>query len=315
MKKAKLLLPVLAAAGAYAVGSQALFSVASRRDSLWLRLPKKEKTDEYESLVSSFRARMAEKEMTDLTIYSRDGLKLTAHWYPAQDAKRTIVLVHGWRSAWYRDFAGIAEDLHDGGANLLFIEQRAHGASEGEYISYGLMERYDVADWACRAAEFAGSALPMYLFGVSMGASTVMMASALPLPDCVRGVCADCGYTSPGEIIRRTSAEQTHLPCLEPGANFCMRLRTGLDYDGYSTVDALRASRLPTLFVHGDADGFVPVSMSYENYAACASPKRLLVVHGAGHGVSYLVDPESYRQNLAALFDFCEGRSDAFGNV
>ena len=180
MKKAKLLLPVLAAAGAYAVGSQALFSVASRRDSRWLQLPKKEKADEYESLVSSFRARMAEKEMTDLTIYSRDGLKLTAHWYPAQDAKRTIVLVHGWRSAWYRDFAGIAEDLHDGGANLLFIEQRAHSASEGEYISYGLMERYDVADWACRAAEFAGSALPMYLFGVSMGASTVMMASALP---------------------------------------------------------------------------------------------------------------------------------------
>ena len=305
MKKAKLLLPVLAAAGAYAVGSQALFSVASRRDSLWLRLPKKEKADEYESLVSSFRARMAEKEMTDLTIYSRDGLKLTAHWYPAQDAKRTIVLVHGWRSAWYRDFAGIAEDLHDGGANLLFIEQRAHGESEGEYISYGLMERYDVADWACRAAEFAGSALPMYLFGVSMGASTVMMASALH-PAGVVAVVEDCGYTSAYTMFTEQLEKIFGLPefPVMPCVDLVSRFKMGCALSDANPLESVRRASLPMLFIHGDGDQLVPYGMMQELYdASSATKKEALTVIGAGHASSKAADPEKYFQKI---FSFLE---------
>ena len=308
MKKSKLLIPVAAAGAAYALGAQALFSSASKRGSKYLSLFLKG-GGEHAQLVEDFQARMRTRTLTDLTIYSRDGLKLAAHWWPAENARRTILLAHGWHGGWNRDFAGIAEDLHDDGANLLFIEQRAQGASEGKYLTFGLMERYDVADWACRLAEFAGTALPVYLFGISMGASSVLMASALPLPDCVRGICADCGYTSPGEIIRRTSDRQGHLSFLAPGANLLLRAHTGLDYDGASTLDALRQNRLPTLIVHGDADALVPVSMAYENYAACAAPKDLLIVHGAKHGLSYLVDKEAYREHLYRLFAFCEGEA------
>ena len=306
MKKRTLLISAAAAAGAaYALGSQALFSAASKRDSAYLSLLLKHE-GQYSQLVEDFQARMKTRTLTDLTIYSRDGLKLAAHWWPAENARRTILLAHGWHGGWNRDFAGIAEDLHDGGANLLFIEQRAQGASEGKYLTFGLMERYDVADWACRLAEFAGTQLPIYLFGISMGAASVLMASALPLPDCVRGICADCGYTSPGEILRRTTDVKTHLPVLTYGANLLLRAHTGLDYNGVSTLDALRANRLPTLIVHGDADALVPVSMAYENYAACAAPKDLLIVHGAKHGLSYLVDKEAYQEKLTRLFAYCE---------
>ncbi len=308
MKKSKLLIPVAAAGAAYALGAHALYCLASRRSSAYASLFLKPSA-QHSELVEGFQARMKTRTLTDLTIYSRDGLRLVAHWWPAENPRRTILLAHGWHGGWNRDFAGIAEDLHDGGANLLFIEQRAQGASEGEHLTFGLMERYDIADWACRLAEFAGSDLPMYLFGISMGASSVLMASALPLPDCVRGIAADCGYTSPGAILRHAADAKLHLPALEYGANLMMKYRTGLDYDGVSTLDALRRNRLPTLIVHGDADRLVPVSMAYENYAACVSPKSLLIVHGAAHGLSYLEDKESYQDKLLRLFAFCEGES------
>jgi fermentation-respiration switch protein FrsA (DUF1100 family) len=310
MKKKKLL-PALfvSAASAWVIGTQSLFSLASRRRSLLYRIPRPRKKapdappDELEAFVAAYQERIHAMKLKKITMRSRDGLTLAAHWYPAENACRTIVLVHGWRSAWDRDFAGITDYLHDGGANLLFIEQRAHGESEGAYIAFGLLERFDVEDWVKKLPEFSDPTLPVYLFGVSMGASTVLMASALPLPPSVQGIVADCGYTSPSAIIRNTVVRNTVLPAFaEKGAGLRMRLHTGFDYDAYSTLDAVRRSHIPMLFVHGDADTFVPVSMSYQNYAACCAPKSLLIVHGARHAMSYIVDPDAYRRKVEQLF-------------
>lgn len=311
MKKKRKILPValLCAASAWTVSAHALFSVASRRNSWLCRIPRPRKaipdplSDELAAFVKSFQARIRTLGLKKITMRSRDGLTLAAHWYPAENARRTIVLVHGWRSTWDRDFAGITDYLHDGGANLLFIEQRAHGESEGDYTAFGLLERFDVEDWVKKLPEFSDPALPVYLFGVSMGASTVLMASALPLGSGVRGIIADCGYTSPGAILRSVITQRTPLPAFtEKGASLHMRLHTGFDYDAYSTLDAVRRSRIPTLFVHGDADAFVPVSMSYQNYAACAAPKGLLIVHGARHAMSYVVDPARYNKKIESMF-------------
>lgn len=319
MKKKRKILPaaLVCAASAWVLSAQSLFSLASRRNSRLRRIPRPHKavsdapSDEIEAFIKSYKVRIRTLGLKKITMRSRDGLTLAAHWYPAENARRTIVLVHGWRSTWDRDFAGITDYLHDGGANLLFIEQRAHGESEGEYIAFGLLERFDVEDWVKKLPKFSDPALPVYLFGVSMGASTVLMASALPLGPCVRGIVADCGYTSPGAIIRNTITQNTLLPAFtEKSANLRMRLHTGFDYDAYSTLDAVRRSHIPTLFVHGDADTFVPVSMSYQNYAACAAPKSLLIVHGARHAMSYAVDPETYNRKIESLFSLCgEGRA------
>ncbi len=313
-KKHKILRTMLVSAtSAWLLSTQSLFSLASRRKS-WVYhawYPHKTRPnaspDAVENLVSAYQARIHALRLDKIFMRSRDGLTLAAHWYPAENARRTIVLVHGWRSRWDRDFAGITDYLHDGGANLLFIEQRAHGESEGKYIAFGLLERFDVEDWVKKLKTFSDPKLPVYLFGVSMGASTVLMASALSLASCVRGIVADCGYTSPSAIIRNTITHNTVLPAFtETGASLPMKLHTGFDYDAYSTLDAVRRSRIPTLFVHGDADTFVPVSMTRQNYAACAAPKDLLIVHGARHALSYLVDPAAYQQKVEALFSRCE---------
>ena len=84
--------------------------------------------------------------------------------------------------------------------SVLYVEQRAQNESEGNYIGFGLTERYDCVDWAVWASERFGEALPIYLMGVSLGGATVLMAAGDVLPDAVRGVIADSAYTSPREI-------------------------------------------------------------------------------------------------------------------
>ena len=130
------------------------------------------------------------------------------------------------------------------------------------------------------------------------------MASALPLPEQVRGIVADCGFTSPRAVWRHVTEHNLHLSygLRAPYIDRVCREKFGLDA-GYSTADALAENTRPVLFIHGAADTFVPVEMTYENYAACRAPKELLIVPGAGHGLSYWVEPEKYKK---AVRDFWE---------
>ena len=238
-----------------------------------------------------------------LYLTAGDGTRLMGHWRPASEPKRVILAMHGWRSSWDRDFGVIADFWHDAGCSVLFAEQRGQGSSGGEYMGFGMTEQYDCLDWVRLINEKTGGKLPIYLGGVSMGATTVLMASGLPMPVNVRGVIADCGFTSPKAIWKHVAKHNLHLP-YGPRAGLVdalCRRRIHMASGDHSTVDALRKTKLPVLLIHGDADSFVPVEMTYENFQACGSPKKLLVVPGAGHGGSYLKDPGGYRQ---ALLDF-----------
>ena len=159
------------------------------------------------------------------------------------------------------------------GYNLLAVDERAHGESEGTYITFGVRERHDVATWAAYAAMHFGPAHPLILDGLSMGAATVLMASELELPASVRGIIADCGFSSPYAIMK--SVLHWRCPWLVSGPLLAL---TGV------------FTRLFGGFIHGTGDQFVPCSMSQAAYDACTGEKRLILVEGAGHGQSYLVD-------------------------
>lgn len=240
--------------------------------------------------------------MEDVYVQSFDGLQLHGRWYPAQEARRTLVLVHGWRGSCSYDFAGMVEYLHNSGCNLLLADQRSHGGSQGKIISYGLLERFDAQTWAGYAAGLAD--LPIFLYGVSMGASTVLMASGLSLDPHVKGIIADCGFTSPEESIK--SVLKRDGMAVEPAftvANKLFKAQTGYNYNDYSTLDAMEVNTLPVLFIHGSADRLVPCSMTIESYNACKAPKELLIVPDAGHAMSAFKDPELYRK---AVMGFVE---------
>jgi fermentation-respiration switch protein FrsA (DUF1100 family) len=142
--------------------------------------------------------------------------------------------------------------------------------------------------------------LPIYLAGVSMGATTVLMASALAMPSKVRGILADCGFTSPRASWQHVAKNNLHLLYGPRAAlvDALCKLKIPMASGDCSTIEALKKGRIPVLFVHGTDDRFVPVEMTYENYMACAAPKRLFVVPGADHGGSYLRDREGYEQAL-----------------
>lgn len=247
--------------------------------------------------------RLLEVEMEQATITARDGVKLVGHWYPCQDPKRIILAVHGWRTSWNRDFGMAADFLHESHCSVLFIEQRGQNGSGGDYMGFGVTEQFDCLDWLQWILQHKSDSLPIYLYGISMGAATVMMAAGLSLPETVHGIVADCGFTSPDAIWKHVAEDNLHVPygIHRPTAGYLYRKRNQLNPFHYSATEALSRTHIPVLLIHGEEDHFVPVQMAYENYEACASPKRLLIVPGAGHAMSYFMDMEGYE---AALQDF-----------
>ena len=240
------------------------------------------------------------KELETICVSADDGLKLIGHWYPAENPERVILAAHGWRSSWWRDFGASSDFLHGSGCSVLYIEQRGQGNSEGRYMGFGMTERYDILVWLRWICENTDPGLPVYLSGISMGATTVLMASGLGFPDRVKGIAADCGFTSAKDIFRHVAKNRLHLAySIHKGdIEYLCREKISHGTEDYSTLDALSVNTVPVLFVHGTDDSFVPVRMTYDNYKACKAPKRLFVVPGAEHGGSYLVDRSGYEREL-----------------
>ncbi len=258
-------------------------------------------TEEMAQALSDAAKKLADRPEKRAELQAADGTMLVGHWQECENPKRVIVAMHGWRSSWCHDFGLIADFWRENGCSVLYAEQRGQGSSGGAYMSFGLLERFDARDWAWWAAEQTG--LPVYLAGISMGASTVLMAAGTQLPGLVRGIMADCGYTSPLEIWKHVAENNLKVSygIYGPAANAICREKLQLSIDDYSCPDALSACTVPVLFIHGSDDHFVPVEMTYENYKACAAPKSLLIVPGAEHGMSYRVDREGYE---AAVKEF-----------
>lgn len=234
---------------------------------------------------------------------SYDGQTLVGHWFTVPSPKRVIVAMHGWRSSWSGDFGMIAPFWLEQQCNVLFAEQRGQGSSGGACMGFGMMERHDCLEWARWVCKHISREIPIYLAGVSMGASTVLMASELELPPNVKGIMADCGFTSAHDIFKHVANNNLHLNYALCGgfAESLCRKKLHMGTKACTTVQALKNAKVPVLFAHGTLDHFVPVEMTYANYQACATPKSLVIVPGADHGMSYLMEKARYEE---AILDF-----------
>ena len=235
-----------------------------------------------------------------VVLTAADGTRLVGHWFENPFAKRIVVAMHGWRSSWDQDFGMIAPFLHDAGCSVLYAEQRGQNGSGGTHMTFGVLERYDCLDWVNWVSTHTVPGLPVYLAGISMGATTVLLAGGLALPEQVKGIVADCGFTSPHAIWKHVAERNLHLnyDLHHSWAERLFRQRLHMSAEDVCTLSAMENCHVPVLFIHGSDDGFVPVEMTYENYKACAAPKSLLIVPGAGHGLSYLAETERYRKAL-----------------
>lgn len=250
----------------------------------------------------------------ELILTAYDGIRLRARFFPADGdgaGHDTVIVVHGYRSS-PGDFAMMLPWYRAQGFNILVPDNRAHGKSEGKYFGFGALDSRDCATW-CRLLAERTPNRAIFLHGISMGAATVILAACGDLPDTVRGVIADCGYTSAVEEFRHVMTTTMHIPApvasaLMPMASLFCRLRAGYFFGEASPLHAIPKTRLPFLFVHGGKDDYVPTEMGHRLYAACPTEKNLLIVDEATHGVSYAIDPAAYE---AAMADFYAGRRSA----
>ena len=243
----------------------------------------------------------------EYSILSEDGLRLYGHYIPPEGQQRGVFLqVHGYRSCGFHDFCGCVGHMTRDGFGCLVIDQRCHGLSEGDTICFGVRERYDILLW-CRFIETEFPGMPVILDGVSMGAATVMAASALDLPTNVSGIIADCGYTSMQDIFNKVIRQKFRLPPfpLVPLAELYCRAKNGFGFSDVRSADCLAQAKVPVLLAHGEADNFVPYSMAVEIYEAVKDKIDIefVSVRDAGHGLSYLVNYDQYYAALCRLYE------------
>ena len=242
----------------------------------------------------------------DVSVTSFDGITLHGRYFEYDPAAPTELMFHGYRGNADRDLCGGVQRCMAIGHNALIVDQRCSGRSGGNVITFGVNERRDCETWVKFMIDHFGDDVKIILTGISMGGATVLMASGYPQPKNVIGVLSDCGYTSAEEIIKKVIKDDMKLPAdaAYPFVKLAARVFGGFDLEEMPPIEAVKQCALPVIIFHGDADDFVPCEMGRRIYDACASEKKqLVVVSGAGHGLSYLVDPELYLCELGPFFD------------
>ena len=239
----------------------------------------------------------------DVSIRSCDGLTLRGKYYEYAPGAPSELMIHGYRGSSERDMAGGVQRAFRLGRSALIIDQRASGRSEGNVITFGVREHRDCLAWVAFMVKKFGPDVKIILTGISMGAATGLIASGQELPENVIGILADCGYTSAREIIHKI-LRQIHLPIrlVYPFVKLGARLFAGFDLEQADARKAVRNCTRPVIFYHGDGDDFVPWEMSRDNHAACPARKKLVIIPGAGHGLSFPADQERYVAELREFF-------------
>jgi hypothetical protein len=237
---------------------------------------------------------------------SRDSLKLHAFYLAAGvPTDKCVLLHHGFTSEAMHNMTH-AKYFHEMGYEVVMLDLRAHGQSEGKYVGFGVLDRYDTEEWLKFCIDRFGEGMKYVLHGTSMGATTVLMALGLPfVQEHVSAVIADCAFTSPEAIFAHVMKKNYHVPSfpfMEIGGIYSQFL-AGYKFGDYSTLEALKDNRVPVLFIHGGKDKFVPTWMSNQNYEAATCKKKLLIVEEGGHGSSVFEDTELYEKTEKEFLD------------
>lgn len=248
--------------------------------------------------------RSMDRELMEITSF--DGLKLCGYYYEYSPDSPLELIFHGYGGNAERDLSGGVDRCFALGRSVILIDQRGAGMSEGKICSFGINERRDCLAWVDFATKRFGKDRPIIIGGVSMGAATVMMASGEDMPKNVVCVMADCGYSSQKEIIKKVVNEMK-LPVnlIYPFIKLGGRIFGGFNLEETSPIEAVARSKTPIVYIHGDTDDFVPHYMSVECYEATKSPRKLVTIEGAGHGLAFPTNPKKYINSLKDFENEC----------
>ena len=253
--------------------------------------------DPYRETIEELFQNLINRPCEEITIRSHDGLTLFGRYYHTANGAPLVIGFHGYKSTYVADFSGGSTIAIDQGYNLLLVDQRSHGKSQGKTISFGIQERLDALKWVEYAMKRFGKGTKICLIGVSMGAATVLMASGLDLPTNVKGIVADCPYVRASDIIVKV-AKGMGFPAwfTVPFAWLGAAIYGHFNLHATDAVASVKRSKIPILIIHGEADTLVPAEMSALAQQANPQMVRRVTFPGAGHAMSYIVDTPRYRK-------------------
>lgn len=282
----------------------AFFEPKRKRVNNEFDLPPGKEYEPYHNRMIEWMKQTRKLKFERCSVTSFDGLTLRGKYYEYKKGAPIELMFHGYRGSAERDLCGGVQRCFKLERNVLLVDQRASGESDGHVITFGVNESKDCLSWIDFLIKRFGKGVKIILTGISMGAATVMIAAGNELPKNVVGVLADCGYTSAKDIIKKV-VRGKRLPAniVYPFIKLGAKIYGGFDLEEMPPIEALKKCKVPVIFFHGDADGYVPYEMSKLNYEACLAPKKLHTVKGADHGLSYPVDSETYLSTLKTFGD------------
>ncbi len=242
------------------------------------------------------------KNFKKLEIISNDNLKLVG-FYKDNDKFKLAILVHGYGGSHY-DMYSYAKIFEERGYDIFCMDLRAHSQSEGDILTMGLYEHFDLIKWIEKLLEIKPN-YKIVLFGVSMGASTVCMSLGEILPNNVICAIEDCGYDNANkEFIHVYSKTPFKSKCIYKIFYNYTKNTKEIDLNAIDVCEKLKKSKLPVLFIHGDSDDFVPTDMVYNLYDCLPESRRqLYIVKDATHTKSIDVNVKEYKSQLNKFLD------------
>lgn len=287
----------------YYVYRVAFYSRKKGQDDIYA-IPPGEQYQPHKAEMLDLIDKLVGRECEDVYITSFDGLRLHGRYYHVKDGAPVNIGFHGYRATALRDFCVGANESLKRGHNILLIDQRGQGKSQGKTITMGVKEHRDVLSWAKYVADRFSKDTKIILYGVSMGAASVVMSTALDLPENVTGVVADCPYNSPKDIILNVCDKDMGInPKLAyPFVWLAAKIFGGFDINAVSCAQAVKDAKIPIIILHGEDDLYVPCEMSEEIQRANPNLVTRYTFPGAGHGISFFADKERYRELTEAFF-------------
>lgn len=259
-------------------------------------IPRNEQYDSYREEMKKNITEIKNTPCEEIYIKSHDGLMLYGEYYHLKDGAPLEICFHGYRGTAERDMNGGFSLSRLRGRNVLLCHQRAHGKSEGHTLTFGIKERFDVVSWANYATERFGKDVKIILIGVSMGATTVLMASGENLPKTVKGILADCPYSKVDEIINKVCKDiKCPSKIFYPLIALSARIFGRFSLTEVSAEEQVKKATVPILVLHGGDDRFVPCYMS-ENIEKNNPLVRRYVFENAGHALCFYSDIERYKE-------------------
>lgn len=279
------------------------FKMAFSRTDKVLPFPDNECYKKYKNDIEVASDNLRNLKYEDIYTESFDHLKLHGRYYHNSNSNKIDICFHGYKGDAIRDFCGGAETIKRTKHNMLLIDERAHGESEGKVITLGIKERFDALKWIEYVLKRFGKKTEIYLYGVSMGAATILMINDLKLPNNVKRIVADSPFSKPKDIIKKVITDMK-LPAnlIYPFVYLGARIYGGFNPNEINAIDAVKKSKIPILIYHGTDDNFVPYEMSKKIYKNINSKKDILLTPNADHGMSYMVNKEAYYEKLLNFF-------------